>query len=94
MAGSRVFTSTARSPVVRGWGAQGPLDVCVCVLGCTLCMGTYHLGGRAHCRGPGAPQQPEPGCSLLPSTPQSPPGGPSGLGSFLREYLAEQGSMS
>ena len=92
MAGRRVFTLTARSPVVRGWGAQGSVDVCV--LGCTLCMGTYHPGGRAHCRGPGAPQQPEPGCSPLPSTPQSPPRGPSGLGSFLREYLAEQGSVS
>lgn len=79
---------------MRGWGDRGPVDVCVCVLGCTLCMVTYNPGGRARCPGPGAPQQPGPGYSPLPSAPQSPPGGPSRLGCFLREYLAEQGSMS
>lgn len=51
MAGCRVFTSTASSPVVWGWAARGPADVCVCVLEFMPCMGTYHPGGRAHCLG-------------------------------------------
>lgn len=52
MAGRRVFTLTARSPVVRGWGAQGSVDVCVCwgarcVWARTIRVGELIVGGLA-----------------------------------------------